>query len=828
MRRLIADFTFAARSLRKTPAFTATALITLALGIGATTAIFSVVNAVLLRPLPYGEPGRLVLLWSDLTKRNVRDFPVFPGDIPDLRVGVTALRDVSAISTSTQTVLSDDAAPERIRVALVLPNFFTTLGVSVALGRPFVESDGMPQPQAPQLPGAGGAANAAGPRLPDYVVLSHEFWTRRFGGDSTIVGRSVNIGGQQREVVGVLSPGFEVLFPPDSGVERRPDLYQAARIDLATASRTNASLRVFGRLADGATIASAQQQASTVSEDLARRFPLHRTAGIRWRVEPMHGDLVEDVKPAILALMGAVVFVLLIACANVANLLLVRASLRAREMAVRTALGASRGALIRQMLAESLFLAVAGGAIGLFAADSGVALLAALAPANIPLADEVSVDPIVLAFALAACLASAVIFGVLPALRASRPDLAEALRASGRSEGLAGGGRLRDLVVIAEVALCFVLLVGSGLMARTFITLQRVAPGYDSKGLLTFEMGFPQLGSPEARRAFRQRVQERLAALPGVTAVAASDPLPLDGRRFSGRWGTEDADPNLFQQANLYVVVPGYFEALGTRLIAGRTFTPDDNRTNVLRVVVDDILARSAFGDQNAVGRHILSRLRTNEPERWEIIGVVEHQRRDGLIAPGRQALYFAEEIVGPGAANKYALRTDGDVAGLVPALRAAVRELDPRIALADIQPMQALVDRAMGPTRFALALIVAFAGIAAVLAAVGLYGVLSTSVRQRTPELGVRMALGAPRELIVRLVMRHGLRLSAIGVGAGLVGALALTQGMRNMLVGVAPTDPLTFIAMVAFFGAIATAASYMPTRRAAALDPNAALRQE
>jgi putative ABC transport system permease protein len=599
-------------------------------------------------------------------------------------------------------------------------------------------------------------------------------------------------------------------------------------MDLATASRTNAFMRVFGRLADDATIASARQQATAVSEDLARRLPLHGSAGIRWRVEPMHADLVEDVKPAILALMGAVVFVLLIACANVANLLLVRASLRVREMAVRMALGASRGALIRQLLAESLLLAVGGSAIGLFLAHNGIALLAALAPANIPLANEVSVDPIVLAFALAACLASAIIFGVLPALRASRPDLADALRARGRTEGLAGGGRLRDVVVIAEVALCFVLLVGSGLMARTFITLQHVAPGYDPEGLLTFEMGFPQLGSPEARRAFRQRVQERLAALPGVTAVAASDPLPLDGKRFSGRWGTEDADPSLFQQANLYVVVPGYFEALGTRLIAGRTFTPDDNRTNVLRVVVDEILARRAFGDQNAVGRHIMARPRTTEPERWEIIGVVEHQRREGLAAPGLQAIYFAEEIVGPGAATKYALRTDGDVAGLVPAVRAAARELDPRIALAEVQPMQALLERAMGPTRFALVLIVAFAVIAAVLAAIGLYGVLSTLVRQRTPELGVRMALGAPRSLILRLVMRRGLRLSAIGVAAGLVGAIALTQGMRNMLVGVAPTDPLTLIAMVAFFGAIAAAASYVPARRAAALDPNAALRQE
>ena len=645
MHRVIADFTLAVRSLRKSPALTATALITLALGIGATTAIFSVVNAVLLRPLPYRDPGRLVLLWADLTKRNVRDFPVFPGDIPDLRAGVPALRDVSAISTTTATVLGEGAAPERIRMAVVLPNFFSTLGVDMTLGRPFVESDGTPQPA--QAPNGGEAANAARPRLPDYVVLSHEFWTRRFGADAAIVGRSVNIGGQSREIVGVLPPGFEILFPPGTGVEPRPDLYQATRIDLATASRITASMRVFGRLADGATLASAQQQATTVSEDLARRFTTHGTAGIRWRVEPMHADLVQDVKPTVLALMGAVTFVLLIACANVANLLLVRASLRGPELAVRTALGASRGALIRQILAESLLLSVAGGAIGLYVADGGIALLEALAPANVPLADEVRMDPAVLTFTLAACIASALIFGVLPAVRASRPDVAEALRAGGRTAGLARGGRLRDVVVIAEIALCFVLLVGSGLMARTFTALQGVAPGYDPKGLLTFEMGFPQIASLDARRAFRQRVQEQLAALPGVTAVTASDPLPLDGRRFNGRWGTENMDPNLFQQANLYVVVPGYFETLGTRLIAGRTFTPDDNRTDVLRVVVDDILAKSAFGDGNAVGRHILSRLRTTEPERWEIIGVVEHQRRDGLAAPGRQGLYFAEEIVG-------------------------------------------------------------------------------------------------------------------------------------------------------------------------------------
>jgi putative ABC transport system permease protein len=826
MHRLIADFTLAVRSLRRSPAFTATALITLALGIGATTAIFSVVNAVLLRPLPYREPGRLVLLWADLTKRNVRDFPVFPGDIPDVRAGVTALREVSGVYTTTQTVFDDNAAPERVRVAVVLPNFFATLGVGVALGRPFVESDGMPQPRQGSNPG--GPADALTPRSPDYVVLSHEFWTRRFGADSAVVGRSVNIGGQECEVVGILLPGFEILFPPGTGVERRPDLYQATRLDLATASRMTASMRVFGRLADGATMAAAQQQATAVSEDLTRRYQLHGTAGVRWRVEPMHRDLVEDVKPAILILMGAVAFVLLIACANVASLLLVRASLRAPELAVRTALGASRGALIRQMLAESLLLGVAGGAIGLYLADGGIALLTALAPANIPLADHVGVDPVVLTFTLAACLASALVFGAVPALRASRLDVTEALRAGGRNAGLARGGRLRDVVVIAEVALCFVLLVGSGLMARTFITLQRIAPGYDPKGLLTFEMGFPPLGSNDERRAFRRRVQERLAALPGVTAVAASDPLPLDGRTFSSRWGVEGTDPSLFQQANLYAVVPGYFEALGTRLVAGRTFTSEDNRMDIQRVVVDDILARSAFGDQNAVGRHILARVRTNEPERWEIIGVVEHQRRDGLAAPGRQGLYFAEEILGPGRANKYALRTDGDVAALVPALRTAVRELDPRLALADIRPMQALIDRAMGPTRFALVLIVAFAAIAAVLAGVGLYGVLSTLVRHRTPELGVRMALGAPRSYIVRLVMRHGLRLSAIGVGAGLVGALALTQGMRNMLVGVAPTDPLTFIAMVAFFAAVAAAASYLPARRAAALDPNAALRQE
>ena len=825
------DLRLAARTLRKSPGFALTAIGTIALGIGASTAIFSVVQAVLLRPLPYQEQGRLVTIWGDLTARNVVDFPMPPGDLYDLRLQGTLFESTAAIFTFRQPLLSDDSEPEMIRVAGATTNLFSTLGARVVQGRSFREEDGAPQPPPPQA-AAGQPAAPAVPPLPQIAILSHEFWQRRYGGDPAIIGQNIRLGNNNNraEVVGILEPGFEILFPASSNIERRPDVYTAFRIDLENASRINVFLRVIGRLKPGVTIEQAQGQINTLVADLRQRFPIKETAGLRWRVEPMHADLVADVKPTILALMGAVLFVLLIACSNVANLLLVRASDRERELAVRSALGGSRSVLIRQMLAESLMIAGIGAVVGLGLAWAGVRLLLAIGPENLPRLDDVSLDPMVLGFSALAALLSAVVFGMVPAIRASRVDAAEMLRASGRNSGLAGGRVLRNAVVVTEVALAFVLLVGSGLMFRSFAALLKADPGYDPNGVLTFFL--PNLGrpSPQARAAFVQDLQSRLGGLPGVTAVTAVGPLPLDGNESNARWGPEAAaaDPSLFQQANLHVVQPGYFEVMRTPLVDGRPFTREDNDTALRRLVVDVNFARKAFPGQSAVGKRILARIRTNEAEPYDIIGVVGHQRHETLAHDGRETIFVTDGYFFFGATGRWVVRTSGDPAALIPQVRSLIRELDPNLAVTDVQPMSVFVDKARAPTRFALVLIGVFAGIAVLLAAVGLFGVLATMVRQRTPEIGVRLAFGAPRQSILRLLVGQGMRLSVAGVALGVVAALALTRVMQTMLVGVGATDPITFAAMIVLFLGIAAVACWVPARQAAGLDPNVALQSD
>jgi putative ABC transport system permease protein len=825
------DLRLALRTLRKSPGFALTSIGTIALGIGASTAIFSVVQAVLLRPLPYQEQGRLVTIWGDLTARNVTDFPMPPGDLYDLRLQGTLFESTAAVFTFQQPLLSDDSEPEMIRVAGATTNLFSTLGARVAHGRSFREEDGAPQPPPPQA-AAGQPAAPAFPPLPQIAILSHEFWQRRYGGDPAIIGQNIRLGNNNNraEVVGILEPGFEILFPASANIERRPDIYTAFRIDLENASRINVFLRVIGRLKPGVTIEQAQGQINTLVADLRQRFPIKETAGLRWRVEPMHADLVADVKPTILALMGAVLFVLLIACSNVANLLLVRASDRERELAVRSALGGSRSVLIRQMLAESLMIAGIGAVAGLGLAWAGVRLLLAIGPENLPRLDDVSLDGQVLGFSALAALLSAVVFGMVPAIRASRVDAAEMLRASGRNSGLAGGRVLRNAVVVTEVALAFVLLVGSGLMFRSFAALLKADPGYDPNGVLTFFL--PNLGrpSPQARAAFVQDLQSRLEGLPGVTAVTAVGPLPLDGNSANARWGPEAAaaDPSLFQQANLHVVQPGYFEVMRTRLVDGRPFTREDNDTALRRLVVDVNFAQKAFPGQSAVGKRILARIRTNEAEPYDIIGVVAHQRHETLAHDGRETVFVTDGYFFFGATGRWVVRTSGDPAALIPQVRALIRELDPNLAVTDVQPMSVFVDKARAPTRFALVLIGVFAGIAVLLAGVGLFGVLATMVRQRTPEIGVRLAFGAPRQSILRLVVGQGMRLSVAGVALGVVAALALTRVMQTMLVGVGATDPLTFAAMIVLFLGIAAVACWVPARQAAGLDPNVALQSD
>ena len=835
MQSFLKDITYAWRTLRSSPAFSLTAIITLALGIGASTAIFSVVNAVLLRPLPYGDAERLTLIWGDMVKRNVNDFPFPPGDLPDVRQQGTLFQEIAGVSTFRQPLVGDGGEPEQVNVAGVTENVFTVLRARILLGRNFNEADATPLPQPPQAaPGAPPPPPAVGPDgQPPIVaswILSYAFWQRRYGGDRNVIGKIVDTGNGRAEIIGVLAPEFELLFPPSTDVERNPEIYTALRINFATASRTNVFLRLVGRLKPGVTLPQAQQQLDNTAADLRRRFPIKEAAGLRIRAEWMRDDLVADVRPAIIALMGAVSFVLLIACANVANLMLVRAAARERELAVRSALGGTRWGLIRQMLTESMLVATLGALVGFGLAEAGIKLLLVLAPENLPRMDSVSADPIVLVFTVVAGIVSAAAFGILPALRASRPDLADILRSTGRTGGLARGRRIRNAVVTAEVALSFVLLIGCGLMLRSFIALQHVDPGYDPRGLLTFFAVSGRPGGPDVQAGIVRQLEERLRSVPGVTGVTAANPLPLDGGIVNARWGTEAAvtDASKFQQANVHIVLPGYFKVMRSKFIEGRDFTEADNNPNAVLAIIDRNFAAKAFPGQSAVGKRLYVRVRSNEPEWFEVIGVVDRERHETLSADSREAMFLTDGLFGHGAVARWVVRTNRDPNALVPAIRAAVREVDRQLPVAEVQPMTAFVNRAMASTRFALALIATFAAIAVMLAAVGLYGVLSTVVRQRTAEIGVRMAFGANTSSIFQLVIGQGLRLSAVGIALGVAGALALTRGMKTMLVGVRPTDPLTFIAIAMLFMVVAAVSSWIPARRAAGLDPNVALREE
>ena len=825
---LLKDLSFAWRTLRRSPVFTIAAAATIALGVGASTAIFSVANAVLLRPLPYQDPDRLVVMYMDLRARNNVGMPLSNENFVDIRDGSKgSFEDMAAFRTLRQVLPGAGGSPEQIRLAIVTTNFFRLLGHGVVLGRDFQDADGMPQPQSSQPQPGAKAQNAP---LPTFAILSHEYWQRRYGGDRNVIGQRLPAG-PRPEIVGVLAPGLELLMPPDSNVERRPDIWIANRLTYNHANRNTFGLRPIGRLRPGTTLARAQEEVEAVAARIRAEHAISRGSGFYARLEPMHETLVDEVRPAILALLGAVMFLLLIACANVANLLLVRASLREPEIAMRSALGAGRWRVIRQMLIEAIVLTGIGTIVGVALAWVGIRQLLALAPANIPRAETVAIDAVVLIFTALVALAAASLFALVPAVSAFRMDLMPALSGGGRSAGLGGRERLfRSAIVVLEVALCFVLLVGSGLMFRSFLELRRVDPGFDPKGLLTFQLLGGRLSTQQQSVAVQRQLEDRLRAIPGVIGVTASNPFPMAGNFSTIRWGLEEAltDNTKYQAVDWQVVRPGYFEAMRTPLVTGRTFTEADNDPTRNLVVVDTMLAAKAFPNERAVGKRILIRIRTPEPEWVEIIGVVGHQRVTSLSDPGREQVYFAERFLGAGSANRWALRTSGHPAQVASAVRAAVAEVDPQWLINDMRPMTDLVSRAQSTTRFSLVLIGVFAIIAAVLVSVGLYGVLSTIVRQRTAEIGVRMALGASPNRILRLIMGYGLRLSVAGILIGLASAIALTRGMRSMLVGVGPTDPLTYVVMGSVFFAIALVSLWLPARRAAALDPTAAALRE
>jgi putative ABC transport system permease protein len=822
MDSLIKDVRYAARSLRKNPGFAIVATLTIALGIGANTAIFSVVRAVLLQPLPYDDPQELVLLWGEMRTRGVTHFPMSPPDFAAYRDGADALEGLAAVFTFSAP-LTGEGDPVQVEVAQVTPNFFSLLGIEPSLGRGFIEEDGAPNPPG-TLPGQPGTQ-------PAIAVLSHSLWQQRFGGSPDVLGRTIEISGATSEIVGVMPAAFELLMPPTAALSSNVDLWIAARIDFENAPSNNAFLRPVGRLRDGATIEQLQPQIDRIDAALVAEDQIKATAGHAARVESLQEDLTAHVRPVLMSLVGAVVFVLLIACANVSNLLLVRASSRDRELAVRAALGGSRSRLIRQLLVESALLAAGGGILGVALAAGGVPLLLALQPENLPRVDDVRIDGLVLLFTVVAAAGAAMLFGLLPALQGSRPELADVLKERGAAGASAGRKIVRNGVVIAEVALSLVLLIGAGLMVRSFIELNNAQPGFDPDGVVTFSASPAFARYPDAadRSGFAAELQRRLEGLPGVEHVALTFPLPLSGNLFNGRYGPEEAltDPEAFRQATYRSVTPGYFEAMGTTLVAGRTFTDADDADSTSVVVIDDKLAGILWPDESAVGRRFLVRVVTPEPEWVEVIGVVAHERAVDLAADGPETVYFTNRFTGS-FGGTWVVRATNDPMELVTAMRAEVSELDAGVPLADVELMRTHVDRAMGATRFALTLIGLFGLTALLLAAVGLYGVLSFVVRQRTAEIGVRMAFGAEPDSILRLVVGQGLALSGGGVALGLLVAFPAMGVMESLLVGVTPTDPLTYGGISALFIAVATIACYLPARRATRVDPVAALREE
>jgi predicted permease len=823
------DLALGARTLRKNPAFAITAIVTLALGIGASTAIFSVVNAVLLRPLPYGDADRLTIITQDLRARNVIDFPVGPGDVPDIRNGTTVFDGIAALQTARNFPYTDkDGKAQLITAAFATPNIFKLLEVPVVYGRDFTGDDGTPTPIVQLPPGAQpNPQTPPPPRLPTIGIISYDFWQRAFGGDPSIVGKTITAGGPV-QVVGVASPRAELIFPVSMQVERHPDVWTALRVNFEQGSRQNVQYRLIGRLKPNASLTTARAEIARVTTDLQTRFPNDKTAGVTYRIEPMKEYVVAGVRTSILSLMGAVILVLLISCANVANLLLVRASQRERELAVRAAMGGSPFAIVRQLLAESLVLATFAALLGIGLAKLGIVLLLQLAPANLPRLADVSLDPTVLAFTVLASVVAVLIFGLVPALRASRPDLAQVLRATGRTPGLGAAAQLRNAVIVAEVALSFVLLIGSGLMVRSFVSLIRTDPGFDPNGVLTFGLSNLRFRSADEARAVFTQIRDKVAAIPGVTAVTTANAVPFDGNDPSGRWGTQVAmnDPTRFRQGGFVQAPPSYFSTMRVKLLAGRIFTQAENDDpNSKLVVLDDESAKLAFGQESPIGKTIYARIRTEAPEAFTVIGVARHHRHLTLYGDEKELLFFPSGPVGGG---RWLVRTSGDPAALGQAVRKAVTSLNSQYLITEMRPLTEYVDRARSATRFALVLIGIFATIAALLAAVGLYGVLSSVVRQRTSEIGIRMAFGAESSTIFRLVIGHGLRMSAIGIGIGLLIAVAATRVMSSMLVDVRPTDPITFVGMALLFLAIAAAACWLPARRAARMDPNAALRQE
>ncbi len=803
IRDLWQDTRYGARMLRKSPGLTGVAVLSLALGIGAISTIFSFVNGIMLRPLPYPEPERLVLVDETAFKRGSPSMGVSFPNFADWREQNHSFEDIACYQAGG-FIIAGTPEPEQLKGAFVTQGLFEILGVAPILGRTFTADED--QPDHDQV-----------------VILSYGLWQRRFGADPNILGQTLLLNNRSRTVIGIMPKGFQ--FPEVA------EAWGPLALNTKIWTRTDHGLLAIARLKPGATLDQAQAEMISIAANIEQQNPI-TNEGLSVSLTGLRAGLVGDYKKALLILLGVVAFVLLIACVNVANLLLARATARQKEIAIRAALGANRRRIFRQLLTESLLLGLISGALGLVLALWGMDLLLKAMPIDIPFWMKFDLDGRVLGFTAACSLLTGFVFGTVPALEASNPDVNETLKEGGRSGAGGGRHRLRSLLVVAEIALSLVLLVGAGLMMRSFISLQNVNAGINPEGVLTMYIALPgaKYRAPEKRIAFFSQLLERVRAIPGVKSAGTNTGLPLAGNNW-GRSLTVEGFPVLpvgeAPAINHCVISPNYFSAMGITILKGRDFDERDSRDAPKVTIIDERLAREYWPDEDPIGKRIrFGPPEDNEP--WHtivgVVGEVKHQRLD---ASTRKSVYLPFPQI-PIGGSSLATRTSGRPESLIAAVRTQLRDLDSDLPLTRVMPMTEVVARAVWQPRLYTALFGVFAAVALILATVGIYGVMSYAVTQRTREIGLRMALGAQKQDVLKLVVGHGVVITAIGVGVGLVAAVALTRLMSSLLFGVSTTDPITFAAVSMLLAGVALAACFVPARRAAKVDPMVALRYE